>query len=400
MHSTDNGGGIAASGALTVDSVVITANTAVSGAAIHCQGELTIRNSTISANVGTGAVFAAGDTTMVDSTIADNAGTAIVFLTAGKTLTIARSTISGNDDDSGIGGLQLQGGTATIQNSTFSNNMGRQGGDFWTSGDGVSLSLVNVTAANSAPPALRFDHTGTVTLRNTVLAGTGERCRLGSVLTSQGHNLSSDSTCNFTASADKSDADAKLGPLADNGGLTKTHKPLAGSPVLNAGDNGSIDLVDQRGKTRVQFGVVDIGAVEAVEPVISTQPVAPDALLEGGMFTLTVVAMNQDSAAPLAFQWRKGGVAIAGATGATYTKTDALPDDSGSYDAQVSNDGGTLTSKSVMVTVTATVKPDGGTPMDDSGGCCSSTTGAASDVALATALLALLAAPRRRRARR
>jgi predicted outer membrane repeat protein len=402
MHAGDNGGGIAASGSsLFVDGVVITGNTAVSGAAIHCQGALTISNSTISANVGTGAIFAAGDTSVVDSTIEDNQGTAIVFPTAGKTLTIDRSTISGNTDDSGIGGLRLQGGTAMIRNSTFSGNIGRQGGDFWTFSDDVTLSLVNVTAANSAAPALLFDHSATVILRNTLFAGPGERCSLDSQPMSQGHNMSSDSTCNLSASTDKSDADSRLAALADNGGTTKTHMPMAGSLALNAGDNVAVDPVDQRGKVRIQFSVVDIGAVEAVEPVITTQPTTPEALLEGGMFTLTVVAMNQDSSAPLGFQWRKGGAPIAGATSATYTKTDAVPDDSGSYDVMVSNDGGSLRSKVVMVTVTATVKPDGAPPMDDDGGgCCSSSPGATSNAALAAAVLGLLGVPRRRRHRR
>jgi hypothetical protein len=397
LHPGENAGGIAvAGGSLVVDNVVITGNEAVSGSAIHSAGSLTIRRTTISNNDGTGAVFAADDTTIVDSSIEDNGGTAIVFVTAGKTLTIDRSTISGNDDGSGIGGLHLQGGTANIRNSTFSGNTGRQGGDFWTFSDGVTLSLLNVTATGGSAPSLLFDHTATVTLRNTVFAGTGARCSPDNHPTSQGNNLSSDTTCNFTTSTDREGGDARLGPLAANGGTTKTHLPLPGSPVLNAGNAASLDPTDQRGKTRIQFGVVDIGAVEAVEPMITTQPVAPPTVLEGDTFTLSVGAVNQESTAALAFQWRKGGTPLTGATSATYTKV-AAPSDAGNYDVLVINEGGGLASSSVTVMVTVAVIPDGPPDVGGGGGGCCSSTGTASSAGLALALLALLGIPRRRR---
>jgi hypothetical protein len=396
LHPGDNGGGIAvAGGSLVVASTVITGNSAVSGSAIHSLGTLTIQRTTISSNEGTGAVFAAGETTIVDSSIEDNDGTAIVFAAGGKTLTIDRSTISGNEDNSGIGGLHLQGGAADVRNSTFSGNSGRQGGDFWTFSNGVTLSLLNVTATGGSAPSLLYDHTATVTLRNTVFAGTGARCSSANHPTSQGHNLSSDTTCNFTRSTDREGGDARLGPLAANGGMTRTHVPLPGSPVLNTGDAASVPPIDQRGKMRVQFGAVDIGAVEAVEPVITTPPVAPPPLVEGDMLTLTVAAVNQDSAAALAFQWRKDGSPITGATSATYTKV-AAPSDSGNYDVLVINEGGGLPSKTVAVMVAAAPVLDGPPDRGD-GGCCSSTTGAASNAALALGLLALLGIPRRRR---
>ena len=332
-----------------------------------------------------------------------NQGTAIVFTPSSKTLTINRTAISGNTSASAVGGLQLQGGTATIRNTTFSGNSGAMAGDFWTFSDGVTLSLLNVTVVGGSAPALLFDHNATVNLRNTLFAGTGTRCAGGHMPTSQGHNLSSDATCNLTGTADRPGMDPMLGALAANGGSSRTHLPMANSPALNAGDGASLDTMDQRGKTRVQFGVVDIGAVEAVEPLITTQPAAPQALVEGDMLTLTVAAMNQDSTAALAFQWRKDGTAITGATAATFSKTDATLADSGMYDVLVTNEGGSLPSKPVAVTVTAAVRPDspdgGG---GDGGGCCSSAgDGAASSALLALLLAARLGLPlRARRARR
>lgn len=403
-NSGGNGGGIVVTGgSLVLLDSTITGNSASIGSGIYSTGTLTIQRSALSGNIGTGAVYGGGDTTVIDSAIADNQGTAIVFPTTNKTLTINRTTISGNTDATGIGGLQLQGGTANIRNTTFSGNTGPQGGDFWTFSDGVALSLINVTAANSSAPALLFDHTATVTLRNTLLAGTGARCSAGSLPTSQGHNLSSDTTCNLTDATDKPGVDPVLGPLAANGGTTKTHALLAGSPALNAGDGASLDTTDQRGKPRVQFKSVDIGAVEVTEPTIVTQPIlkkpagylADDPLIEGDEFTLTVAAMNQNSTTLLKFQWRKDGVAIAGATGDTWTKSDVTTDDAGMYDVLVINDGGSLPSMAVAVTVMATVKGDGSS--GDGGGCCSSTGGGAwSNAVFGLMLAAFLGIPRRR----
>jgi hypothetical protein len=59
---------------------------------------------------------------------------------------------------------------------------------------------------------------------------------------------------------------AKLGALASNGGLTKTMKPLAGSPLLGGAlfDNVVQALVttDERGDSRPTSGPVDIGAYQ------------------------------------------------------------------------------------------------------------------------------------------
>jgi hypothetical protein len=61
---------------------------------------------------------------------------------------------------------------------------------------------------------------------------------------------------------------AALGPLADNGGPTLTHMPLAGSgavdavPVGTAGLCDGTDPVDQRGVARPTGPACDLGAVE------------------------------------------------------------------------------------------------------------------------------------------
>ncbi len=51
-----------------------------------------------------------------------------------------------------------------------------------------------------------------------------------------------------------------LGPLANNGGPTRTHLPNAGSPVINAGNGSRVS--DQRLFTGVMGPAVDIGSIE------------------------------------------------------------------------------------------------------------------------------------------
>jgi hypothetical protein len=62
--------------------------------------------------------------------------------------------------------------------------------------------------------------------------------------------------------------DLKLGPLADNGGPTKTRMPAADSPLVNHGSNPYGLRYDQRGYPfkRVQGPRADIGAVERPQP--------------------------------------------------------------------------------------------------------------------------------------
>jgi hypothetical protein len=64
--------------------------------------------------------------------------------------------------------------------------------------------------------------------------------------------------------------DAKLGPLADNGGFTLSRLPLADSPLVDGGDamcrtdNATPAItLDQRGQDRPHGAACDIGSVEA-----------------------------------------------------------------------------------------------------------------------------------------
>jgi hypothetical protein len=76
-------------------------------------------------------------------------------------------------------------------------------------------------------------------------------------------------------------------------------------------------------------------------PKITSQPVG-GTIAVGQVLTVSVTATGT---ATLTYQWRKNGVAIAGATSATYSFTTTAPTDAGNYDVVVSNPFGNTTSK-------------------------------------------------------
>lgn len=89
------------------------------------------------------------------------------------------------------------------------------------------------------------------------------------------------------------------------------------------------------------------GTSTPTAPAISTQP-GNQTVYEGQSATFTVTA----SGGGLAYQWRKGGVDLSGATNASYTTpVTALSDDNSSYSVVVTNSLGTVTSAAATLTV-------------------------------------------------
>ena len=89
----------------------------------------------------------------------------------------------------------------------------------------------------------------------------------------------------------------------------------------------------------------------ATAPLITIQP-ASQALSAGQPATFTIAATGS---APLSYQWKKNGSAIAGATAASYTiATTSTTDNGATFSATVTNAIGTVTSNNAVLTVTAT----------------------------------------------
>lgn len=94
------------------------------------------------------------------------------------------------------------------------------------------------------------------------------------------------------------------------------------------------------------------GDSPATAPQVTTQPVAAT-VAEGSAVSFNVVASGSG---PMAIQWQRNGVDIAGATTSTYTLPQArVSDDGASYAAVLHNDVGTATSSAAVLSVTGAV---------------------------------------------
>jgi len=211
------------------------------------------------------------------------------------------STITGNQiDDSGGtgGGAFVQGGTVFIVGSTIDNNAG---------GAGSALSLVmtdagivNSTISHNHGPALGISLAHDVILANTTIAyndgslyvgGSGVYAHDAQSLTVQScivaKNIGGDfysapsvplsGTDNLIMTINVASLpqdfvtetrDPQLGPLQLNGGRTKSHALLRGSPAIAHGNNAEAMNFDQRGpgypRATVSGGnqTIDMGAYE------------------------------------------------------------------------------------------------------------------------------------------
>ena len=267
LPKEEEGGGINNYGTLTIKNCIVTNNSAIGGGGVSSRGTLTIIASTISDNVargdgppglecggGGGVKGSAGTLTIINSTITGNQGGLRsaglgggIRTGCGCTAEIINSTISGNKAVDFGGGIAAAG-TVQITNCTVSNNaVTGSGGGLWVRGE---VNLENTIVA---------DNIGS---RNCTIGGEGGHVGTGSFGINR-NNLIEDGSCNADFSGDPN-----LGPLADNGGDTKTHALLPGSPAIDAIPAISCTLpTDQRGALRpvVQTSSdtpCDIGAFE------------------------------------------------------------------------------------------------------------------------------------------
>ena len=124
------------------------------------------------------------------------------------------------------------------------------------------------------------------------------------------------------------------------------------TPVLAATDNGekfSVKVTNAGGTVTSTAATLTVNAASTpVAPSITAQLVNQSATV-GNTATFAVTVSGT---APLAYQWLKSGVAISGATTASYTTpTLAATDNGEQYSVKISNAAGTVTSSVATLTV-------------------------------------------------
>lgn len=228
-----DGGGIHLSGAdnsLDIDRVAFLNNNSNDGGALSVSAaSATISNSS----------FIDNTTTFVGSAVA----------LRGADVRLINVTASGNSGGPTIRNLALTGQKSTLRilSSTLAENSGNAAVETGIEGSGIAETIIgsSIIADNSSN---NFGFFGT-----------------GATVTSQGYNISDDTTGSLTATGDQQNTDPLLAPLADNGGPTQTHALLPGSPAIDAGQPLIPELdprTDQRGQPFLRVGTPDIGSFE------------------------------------------------------------------------------------------------------------------------------------------
>lgn len=265
----------------TVTDVTLADNRARVGGGIHlARTDAQIVDATVTGNTAVvqgGGLMLGGSssTTITGSTIADNevagitlGGDTVAYgggVAANSPLEISNSTISGNSLPNNTGDLDVDG------------NLDDGGAALWADGSQAEVTLRSVTVVGNRSSAVAglyaSSGSATIELQDTLLAdnlrtdGSSANCatgplQQGSRPTSLGGNLEDGDDCRLAGADDLTDAgDPMVGPLAENGGPTRTHALLPGSPAIDAGTSQL--PVDQRGEPRPVGAGPDVGAFEA-----------------------------------------------------------------------------------------------------------------------------------------
>jgi hypothetical protein len=279
MNGSDDqgGGGVSNNlGRLILGDCVVSGNTSDSsgGGILNSNGTLYVSHSSISSNLGTGIFNGNGSLFITGSTIADNSDGGI-HNNFGDVL-LDSDTISGNSTNGDGGGIYTAGGTFNINSSTISGNAtadNGKGGAIISIGTSppTAMHVTNCTiTGNLAGSGGGILDKETIRVTNSIVAGNiamiGGPDVSGGILSGGFNLIGNYGDGNITPElgdligTPDSPIDPLLQELADNGGLTKTHALLPGSPAINAGNDDGAPAQDQR--NYVRQGVSDIGAFE------------------------------------------------------------------------------------------------------------------------------------------
>jgi CSLREA domain-containing protein len=275
-RSDVDGGGILVrpTAALTLRDSIVRDNTAADlGGGIAVGGDI---------DIGGGAL------TIERVTIHNNTariGGGVSAFNAGA-LTLANATLSANSVVNSGGGMAVFSSTVTLNNSTFTANIADSNADNGGEGGGIfNNSDATVTLAN------------TLIAANVDASPTTKHPDCSGIFQSERYNLIQDLTGCLRqgfVGGDVVEQDARLAPLAVNGGAIPVHALLGDSPALDAGNpdaaQGGVACagVDARGVARPidadgdTIAVCDIGAFEAIATDLALQASAAPLLVRSG----------------------------------------------------------------------------------------------------------------------
>jgi hypothetical protein len=233
-NSADWGGGVAPEGGFRMAYSLLQGNLANEfGGGANVTGDAEINKSTVSGNhsneAAGGLQFNRGP----------GDGVAV----------IAESTISGNSADDRVSAIAFVSAEGLIYNSTIFANHEANSDDCWGAVFTFGMAMESTVVTGNTCDAGFTRDIGDLPTANAVVTGS--------------HNLVGSASVSLPPDTIFS-ATAGLGPLASNGGPTRTHAVLSGSPLIDRGNNVLGRSFDQRGApfARVRGAAPDIGAFE------------------------------------------------------------------------------------------------------------------------------------------
>lgn len=241
------GGGILNYANLTLDDVSLQDNRARWGAGVANDenGRLTIHNSAIISN--------SASIVLPSFALAGDGGG--IWSQSQQPVHLLNSTVSGNVAAFKGGGIHHAGtGALDIRQGTVANNEAQYAptGGLYQEGSGT-VTLYNTILADNSGNSGPRDCYGTLSIHNAIV---------------ESYNI-----FNCFPTPTPLRVDPQLAPLAYNAGSTLNHHIPSSSPAIDAGDNGIMLPLDQRGKPRPADGdmdedaVADLGAVEYCGPL-------------------------------------------------------------------------------------------------------------------------------------
>jgi hypothetical protein len=205
-------------------------------------------------NNGGGGILSHGGLTIIGTSILNNnagglypppnPGGGGIGVSAGGTLTVTASIISGNENQQGPGGGISAGGTVTVSNSTINNNEGLcAGGGIFFNDIGGTLTVMSSTIIGNSvvgcPVSARAGwvltggggivSSGSVRVNNSTISGNtvdGYMCAGGGI-----RNAGTFTLTNSTLSGNSA-------PSGQGGAMSNAGQTMIGDTVLNAGASG------------------------------------------------------------------------------------------------------------------------------------------------------------------
>jgi hypothetical protein len=255
-----DGGGIDSGGKTTLLQSQVYGNSADLGGGVLAENGFRMAYSLLQANHANdegGGAFVQGNAEVNKSTVAGNHSNDLAGgmafhagSTPGAVATFADSTVSGNSSDGHVSALAFVSTTGRLFNTTVTANHEATTDTCWGAVFTFGMRLESTVASGNACDAPNGPH------------DVGDLPSQASFVTGS-HNLVGSTSVSLPADTIFSDTPG-LGPLAFNGGPTRTHAVLSGSLLIDHGNNVFNRMYDQRGVPypRVNGPAPDIGAFE------------------------------------------------------------------------------------------------------------------------------------------